>query len=206
MKFETLPMYFLLAFLALVVGVNLMPQWVDWKAPRWVAASRKALVFTSGGFVLVLFLNLAGYSLKGAYTHTVVYVSFMMSCFLFFALVKNSMKKIIAVALLSLALLLCTFMLMFDRTLYRTEVTDNLAIQVTQGGFLACGEQIRWTQSTMGIFDVDLGVDNNLCLTGIYKIEIASISDDQVELLIFHGKTRDSEFPYFYTLEIQGDW
>lgn len=199
-------MYFLLAFLALIVGVNLLPQWVDWKAPRWVAASRKALVFTSGGFVLVLFLNLAGYSLKGAYTHTVVYVSFMVSCFLFFAMVKNSIKKIIAAALLSVALLLCTFMLMFDRTLYRTEINDHLAIHVSPGGFLACGEQIRFTESALGILDKDIKVDNNLCLTGIYKIEATQISDEQAEFLIFHGGTRDSENPYSYSLGNYGNW
>jgi ABC-2 type transport system permease protein len=199
-------MYFLLAFLALIVGVNLLPQWVDWLAPRWVATSRKILVFTSGGFVLVLFLNLAGYSLKGAYTHTVVYVAFIVSCFLFFALVKNSIKKIIAAALLSLALLLCTFMLMFDRTLYRTEVNDQLAIHVSQGGFMACGEQIRFSESALGILDKDITVDNNLCLTGIYKIETASISDVKAEFLIFHDGTRDSETPYFYTLENRGYW
>ena len=83
---------------------------------------------------------------------------------------------------------------------------DTTKISVTKGGFLACGEIIKITQSKFGIFNKEVFHIDNLCVIGIHKIEALKIDEKHIELLIYHNGELDSENPYKYDLERKNGW
>ena len=86
------------------------------------------------------------------------------------------------------------------------KITDELNMNISQEGFLACGEIIRITKTEFVIFDKEVFYDKNLCLIGINKVETVRIDKNGAEFLIYHNEERDSENPYQYEIENKNVW
>lgn len=147
-----------------------------------------------------------GYKLKGLYSFSIISWLFIVSTILFFALFKNTKKKILTVLLLTPLIALSILTLIIGQVVYEQKIDENTKISVETGGFLACGEIINITQTRFGIFDKQLFHAKNLCLIGINKIVTIELDDKHAEFLIYHNGKHDSENPYKYDVERKNVW
>ena len=53
---------------------------------------------------------------------------------------------------------------------------------------------------------ISQGSNSNQCLIGIENVEILKMNEHEIELLIYHNGTMDSENPYRYKLENDNLW
>ncbi len=164
------------------------------------------LIATTILFLIFGILELYGYRLKGLYTFSIITSTFIVSTITFFALFKNTKRKILTVILLT-PLLVSSVLTFISRTLvYERQLDEKNRISVTTGGFLTCGEMINITQTRFIIFDKHVFHIDDLCLQGITNIETIKLEDKHAEFLIYHNGKMDSENPYKYDLERKNSW
>lgn len=185
-------------FIGLIVGLNCVPLLTKASFPKTEKAIIVISIISTLLFLTSIFFESNGYRLKGIYTFPTIGFLFITSTILFFALCKNTKKKIIEVFLLSPLLVISIFTLLFGRVQREFKVNESTKIAVVSGGLLSCGEGIRVTQSKLIIFDKEILNETHLCLVGIYKIETVRFDDVHAEFLIFHNGEHDSENPYKY--------
>jgi ABC-2 type transport system permease protein len=86
------------------------------------------------------------------------------------------------------------------------KINDLYKIEVSRGGFLACGDILKITKSELWIFDKGIYRESSLCLRGINKIETVDFHYNHAEFLIFHNGEWDSENPFRYEIENKNIW
>ena len=186
--------------------MNCIPLLTKKNFPKFEKIIGRILIAITILFLTFLIFEFNGYKLKGDYIFSTVSWIFMISTLLFFALFKNTRKKILTVFFLTplIALNILTFII--GKVVYEKKIDKKNKITVTTGGFLACGETINITQTRLGIFDKEVFHINNLCLIGINKIETVKLDEKQAEFLIYHNGQYDSENPYRYDVERKNVW
>ena len=188
-----------------LIGLNLIPELIKRDSDNLEKAVRNILVVSTFLFLTVVFLPLVGLRLKGLFTSRLIGIVLLTTSLAYFAVNENTWKKVVFVMVL-LPLLLESFLLLMNKNLGSYEVNDTLEINVTQEGFISCGETVRLTKSWFLLFDKELLSITNLCLVGISDIETISIDDSKATILIYHSGETDSENQYLLEIENQNVW
>jgi ABC-2 type transport system permease protein len=196
----------ILIFIGLLIGLNCIPLLTQKTFPTVEKLIGRILIVTTILFLTFMVFEFNGYKLKGLYSFSIISWLFIVSSILFFALFKNTKKKILTVFLLTPLIALSILTLILGRVVYEQKIDETNKISVTTGGFLACGEIINITQTRFGIFDKEVFHIDNLCLIGINKIETTKLNDKYAEFLIYHNGKYDSENPYKYDVERKNVW
>ena len=196
----------IIIFIALIIGLNCIPLLTKSTFPKVEKVVVKMLIATTFLFLTFGILEVYGYSLKGLYTFSTITWPFIVSTMLFFALFKNTRRKILTVFLLTPLLVSSILTFIFGQLVYERKIDEKNRISVTTGGFLACGEIINITQTSFVIFDKQVFHIGDLCLLGITKIETIKLNDKHAEFLIYHNGKLDSENPYKYNVERKNGW
>ena len=196
----------IIIFIGLIIGLNYIPLLTKTTFPKVEKAVFRMLIATTILFLTFGILGLYGYSLKGIYTFSTITSIFIVSTILFFALFKNTKRKILTVILLTPLLVSSILTFILGQLVYERQLDEKNRISVTTGGFLACGEIINITQTRFVIFDKQVFHIGDLCLLGITKIETIKLDDKHSEFLIYHNGKLDSENPYKYDVERKNGW
>jgi hypothetical protein len=196
----------IIIFIGLIVGLNCIPLLTKKSFPKTEKLIVKLLVASTILFLTFFIFEFNGYRLKGLYTFSIIGLTFIISTILYFTLIKNSKKKILTVFLLTPFVVLSIVTLILGRPVYEKKIDETNNVVVTTGGFLACGENISITQSRVWIFDKEVFHFDNLCLTGIHKIETLKLDNKHTEFSIYHNGKYDSENPYKYDVERKNVW
>ncbi|ENA1795671.1 hypothetical protein ABF176_002518 [Flavobacterium psychrophilum] len=196
----------IIIFIGLIIGLNCIPLLTKTTFPKVEKAVVRMLIAMTILFLTFGILGLYGYSLKGHYTFSTITWTFIVSTILFFALFKNTKRKILTVFLLTPLLVLSILTFILGQLVYERQLDDYNRISVTTGGFLACGEIINITQTRFVIFDKQVFHIGDLCLLGITNIETIKLDDKHAEFLIYHNGKLDSENPYKYDVERKNGW
>ena len=196
----------IIIFIGLLIGLNCIPLLTKTTFPKVEKVLSRILIATTILFLTIMIFDFNGYKLKGLYSFSIISWLFIVSTVLFFALYKNTKKKILTIFLLTPLIALSILTLMLGRVVYEQKIDENTKISVTTGGFLACGENISITQTRFVIFDKDVFYFENSCLIGIDKIETVKLDDKSAEFLIYHNGKYDSENPYKYDVERKNVW
>ena len=196
----------LIIIIGIIICLNCIPLLTKTYFPKMEKVIVRILIASLILFLTFLIFEFNGYKLKGLYTFPSIGLIFIIMTLLYFALFKNTKKKIITVFLLTPFIVLSIFTLLFNRVLKEFEVNEKTKIVVTSGGLLSCGEIIKISQSKLGIFDNEVNYESNLCLIGITKIETLKIDNKHAEFLIYHNGENDSENPYKYNVERKNVW
>lgn len=195
-----------LIFIVVIVGFNLIPLLTKKRFSILEKTITRLLISVSMIFLASFILKVYGYKLKGLYSNFIIEASFVFISLTYFALIKNTKRKILIVVILTPMIFLSLFTLLFGRTIYEHRVTDNLKIGVSTGGILTCGEHIILTESKFGFFDKEVYHDGTLCLKNINHIETKNFDNDSAVFLIYYDGEWDSENPYFYEIENKNVW
>jgi ABC-2 type transport system permease protein len=196
----------IIIFIGIIIGLNCIPLLTKTTFPKVEKAVASMLISTTILFLIFGIFGLYGYSLKGLYTFSIITSAFIVSSVSFFALFKNTKRKILTVILLT-PLLVSSILTFISRTLvYERQLDEKNRISVTTGGFLACGEMINITQTRFVIFNKHVFYIGDLCLLGITNIEIIKLDDQHAEFLIYHNGKLDSENPYKYDVDRKNSW
>jgi len=196
----------IIIFIGLLIGLNCIPLLTKTTFPTVEKLIGRILIVSIILFLTFMVLEFNGYKLKGLYSFSTISWIFIVSTILFFALFKNTKRKILTVFLLTPLLVLSILTLLIGQVVYEQKIDETNKISVSTGGFLACGETINITQTRLGIFDKEVFHINNLCLIGINKIETIKLDDKHAEFLIYHNGQNDSENPYKYDVERKNVW
>jgi len=196
----------IIIFVGLIVGLNCIPLLTKSIFPKIEKAVVGILIVSTILLLTFVSFEYNGYKLKGYFILTAISWTFIASTIFFFALFKNTKRKIISVFLLTPLVALSILTLVIGQVVYEQKIDETNKISVTTGGFLACGEIINITQTRFVIFDKQVYHVENLCLIGINKIEIVKLEDKHAEFLIYHNGLNDSENPYKYEVERKNGW
>ena len=196
----------IIIFIGLLIGLNCIPLLIKTTFPTVEKLIGRILIVSTILFLTFMVFEFNGYKLKGLYSFSTISWIFIVSTILFFALFKNTKKKILSVLLLTPLLVLSILTLILGQVVYEQKIDGTNKISVSTGGFLACGEIINITQTRFGIFDKEVFHIDNLCLIGINKIETIKLDDKHAEFLIYHNGQNDSENPYKYDVERKNVW
>lgn len=196
----------IIILIGLIIGLNCIPLLTKTTFPKVEKVIIRILITTTILFLTFVIFEFNGYKLKGLYSFSIIIWTFIISTILFFAIFKNSKKKILTIFLLTPLIVLSILTLIIGRVVYEHKLDERNKISVTTGGFLACGEILNITQTRFCIFDKEVFHINNLCLTGIDKIETITLDDKHAEFLIYHNGEHDSENPYRYNVERKNVW
>lgn len=195
-----------LIFIAVVIGLNCIPLLTKMNSPKMEKAITQILIYTSLVFVIFTLLLFNDYRLKGIYTNWIIGLAFIISNLLFFVLVKNRRKKFIIVLLMTPLTLLSLITLIFGQVIAEYRINDFYKIEVSNGGFLSCGEIIKITKSEFVFFNKEVYYESGLCLRGIDKIETLEFNKNHANFLIYHNGEMDSENPYSYEIKNKNVW
>ena len=196
----------IIIFILIIIGFNLIPRLTKKRFPKTEKLIERLLIYITITFLILLALAFNGIKLKGIYSNLIVGLIFILASLLYFAINKNTTRKVISIVVL-IPLILCSFYFQFCyENLGRYKVNDDADIVVSREGFLACGEIIRLTTSKFKIFDKELIYDSNECLRGIYKVETVKFNKKKAEFLIYHNGELDSENPFNYEIENKNVW
>jgi hypothetical protein len=196
----------IIIFIGLIIGLNCIPLLIKTTFPTVEKVIVRVLFASTILFLLSTIFEFSGYRLKGLYTFSTISWTFIISTILYFALFKNSEKKILTVFLLTPLVVLIILTPILGELVYEKRIDETYKISVTTGGFLACGEIINITQTKFGIFDKQVFHIGDLCLIGINKIETIKLDEKHEEFLIYHNGQLDSENPYIYDVERKNGW
>ena len=170
--------------------------------------------------MLYFWLLILDFRFKGKYTTTIIGLTFLISTIILFGLTKKTRTKILSgfltipLVIFGISSLIWEMPIIFFYLLAmpfhppkaKFEIDKNHNIEVRDGGFMACGESLFITESTLLILDKIKHVGNNSCVIGINKIETLSFKEKDVEFLIYHDGKTEFENPYKYQPEIKNVW
>lgn len=199
-------MTLILGFFGILIGLNLIPELIKKEYPKTEKIIARIVFYATIIFVILIFLSFVGIRFKGLYTNTIIGLTFLISSLIYFATNKNTRNKIISIVILFPLILVGFYFQYFNQNLGTYKVNDKLNIKISQEGFLACGEIIRLTKSTLLIFEKELIYDSNQCLRRKERIETIVFYDKRAEFLIYHNGEMDSENPYHYEIENKNVW
>ena len=193
-------------FIGLVIGLICIPFLTKTTLSKTEKVVARILSVSTILFLIFVTFELNGYHLKGLYSYSIISWIFIISTVLFIILFKNIKIKILTGFLLSPFIILCILTLIVGQVIYVKKIDEKNKIAITTGGFISCGEIIKITETRLGIFDKEVFQVDNLCLTGITKIEIIKLDDIHAEFLIYHNGKNDSENPYKFHVERKNVW
>tara|TARA_R110002124_G_C8689612_1_gene492931 strand:- start:72 stop:671 length:600 start_codon:yes stop_codon:yes gene_type:complete len=196
----------IIVFILIIIGFNLIPELTKKRFPKTEKLIKRILIYVTVTFVILIILSFSGLKLKGIYSNLIIGLIFILTSLLYFAITKNTTRKIVTIVALIPLILLSAYFQVFNENLGRYKVTEKHNIVISREGFLACGEIIRLTTPKFLIFDKELIYDSNQCLRGIYKIETVEFDEKRAEFLIYHNGDMDSENPYDYEIENKNVW
>ena len=196
----------ILIFIGLLIGLNCIPFLTKTTFPKTEKVIKKILVASTILFLTLVIFAFNGYKLRGFYTFSTINWIFIISTIAYFAIFKNSKKKLLTIFILTPLIVFSFLTLLLGQLVYENRIDETNKISVTKGGFLACGEIINITQTRFLIFDKEVYHIENLCLIGINKIETIKFDDKHTEFLIYHNGENDSENPYKYQMERKNGW
>lgn len=191
----------IIIFIGLLVGLNCIPILSKTTFPRIEKLIENILIATTILFLSISVFDLNGYKLKGLYSFSIICWIFIVSTILFFALFKNTKKKILTIFLLIPVIISSILTLIWGQVVYEQKIDRANKISVSTGGLFACGEILNITQTRFGIFDKEIFQFENPCLDGVNKIEIIKLDDKDATFLIYHNGQNDSENPYKYKVK-----
>lgn len=189
-------------FLLIIFGVNCLPFIFKNKFKDFEKVVKKALMFSLIIFFVFTVLLFNDIRLKGIYSYLIIGILFFFSCLFYFAIVENTRKKILLTILLLPTILFGFLLLIFSDVKYQTKLNNKYDLQVVDGGFMTCGENIRVVESKYFVFYKEIKQVNGLCVIGIEKIMIDNVVNNKFDLLIFHNGEMDSENPLHYELDL----
>lgn len=128
----------IIIFIGLIVGLNCIPLLIKMNFPRTEKVLARILISSTILFLTSAFLEFSGYRLKGLFTFPAISLIFIISAILYFAIFKNTKKKILAVFILTPIIILSFLTLIIGRVVNEFRIDDTNKISVTTGGFLAC--------------------------------------------------------------------
>lgn len=196
----------ILIFILIIIGFNLIPGLTKKRFLKTEKLIERLLIYSTITLLILLALSFYGIKLKGIYSNLIIGIIFILTSLLYFAINKNTTRKVISIVVL-IPLILCNFYFqIFNQNLGRYKVNDDLDIVISREGFLACGEIIRLTTSKFVIFDKQLNYDSSECLRGIYKVVTIEINKKKARFLIYHSGELDSENPYNYEIKNINIW
>jgi hypothetical protein len=196
----------IIIFFVLIIGLNFIPDLTKKSYPKTEKVVSRLLIITISLFLTFAILKLYGYRLKGIHTFSVIGLIFIVSTILFFAILKNNKKKLIITIIHTPILFLSILILLIGRVVYEQKIDSNHKISVTNGGILGCGEMLFISQSRFVIFDNQIVSIENLCLKGIYNIDVIKLNEKQIEFLIYHMGKHPTENPLKYTVDRKDIW
>lgn len=196
----------ILIFIGLLIGLNCIPFLTKTTFPKTEKVIKKILVASTILFLTFVIFAFNGYKLRGFYTFSTINWIFIISTIAYFAIFKNSKKKLLTIFILTPLIVFSFLTLLLGQLVYENRIDETNKISVAKGGFLACGEIINITQTRFLIFDKEVYHIENLCLIGINKIETIKFDDKHTEFLIYHNGENDSENPYKYQMERKNGW
>jgi ABC-2 type transport system permease protein len=196
----------IIIFILIIIGFNLIPGLTKKRFPKTEKIIERLLIYITLTFIILLVLSFNGIKLKGIYSNLIVGLIFILTSLLYFAINKNTTRKVISIVALLPLILYSFYFQFFYQNLGRYKVNEDLDIIVSKEGFLACGEIITLTKTKFILFDQQLIYDSNQCLKGIYKIETIEFNKKKARFLIFHSGKFDSENPYNYEINNINIW
>jgi hypothetical protein len=199
-------MYALIISLVIIIGLNCIPLLTKVTFPKFEKKIVKTMALAYITFLIIGTFELLGYSLKGFHTLSIISWIIIASTILFFAIFKNTRRKLL-ITFVSTPLLVITGLTLIFRQLEYEQILDEIIkISVRKGGFLACGETINISKTKFCFFDKKIIYIDDLCLQGINKFETVKIDDELTQILIYHNGKMDSENPYSYNLKTKNVW
>jgi ABC-2 type transport system permease protein len=196
----------LLLLLGLLIGINFIPQLTKTNFPKTEKVILRILIVSTFLFLTLTIFEYNGYRLKGNYTFSAIGLTFIISALLYFAIFKNTKKKILTIFLITPLIVLSIVSLLFWRVIKEFRINNQYKIEVTKYGRALLGEQLAITESRYIIFSKEIHHMENVCLSGISRIEIITFDNKQAEFLIYHNAEWDSENPYKYRVENKNLW
>ncbi|WP_405384057.1 hypothetical protein [Maribacter sp. LLG6340-A2] len=209
-----------LVLITIALGISLILILTKSDFPKVEKFVRKVSFYSLIGVLICIILLLFDFRLKGEYTTPIIGLTFVLSTILLFGLTKNTRTKLLSgiltiptfvIGILSLFSEMTLFffyliVLPFEPPIAKFEINQNHNVEVRVGGFLACGESLVITESTLGILDKQKYIGNNSCVTGIDKIVTLNFKESKAEFLIYHDGKTEFENPYEYQAEIKNVW
>lgn len=196
----------ILIFILIIIGFNLIPGLTKKRFLKTEKLIERLLIYSTITLLILLALSFYGIKLKGIYSNLIIGIIFILTSLLYFAIKKNSTRKVISIIVLIPLILFNFYFQIFFQNIGRYKVNDDLDIVISEGGFLACGEIIILTTSKFVIFDKQLIYNSNECLRGIYKVETIELNKNRGRFLIYHDCELDSENPYNYEIKNTNVW
>src|SRR5688572_29199541 len=135
----------LLMLIMVVIGLNFIPQLTKKNFPKTEKALTQILILTTVIFLILTILLFNGFKLKGLYSNSIIGLIFILASFLYFAVVKNTKRKLVSILLVIPVVLVSMYLQIFSQTVGRFKLNDDLSIVVSREGFLGCGDIIRLT-------------------------------------------------------------
>ena len=195
-----------LIFIGVILGINIISYLIPKEYPILKSRILKLVFLSSILFLAAFILSMNGINLKGLYAYKAIGIIMIVSSLSFIVLEKILKSKIVANFLLLPLIVLSGLNSILYNKIGTYKLDESLSLIVSREGFLGCGEIIRLTKSKLIIFDQELIYDSNQCLIGIENVEILKMNEHEIELLIYHNGTMDSENPYRYKLENDNLW
>ena len=209
-----------LILIAALLGISLVLILTKSDFPKLEKTIKRISSYSLIGIIVCSLLLTFDLRFKGKYTTTFIGLTFLISTVILFGLTKKTGTKILSgiltipLAIFGISSLIWEVPIVFFYLLAmpfhppkaKFEIDKKHNIEVRNGGFMACGESLFVTESTLLILDKLKHVGNNSCVTGINKVETINFKENEVEFLIYHDGKTEFENPYKYQPEIKNVW
>ena len=190
----------------ILIGLNCIPYLTKKEFPKFEKIINRGLIISLIILSVIGIFLYNGYRLKGIYTNSFLELTFILFTLLFFGMMKNNKTKLLKLFILIPLFCLTTLLFIFEQVIAEYKIDESYNIEVSESGFLNCGERISITKSEFGIFRKRILIRTDLCLIGINKIETVVFNENIAEFLIYHNGDYDSENPYKYEIVNKNVW
>lgn len=196
----------IIIFFTIVIGLNCIPYLTKTEFPKIEKLIKRTLIVSSIILLIIGIFLYNGYRLNGIYTNSFFELTFIVFTLLFFSFVKNNRTKLLTLFLLIPLISLTALLFIFEQVIAEYKINKTYKIEVSESGFLNCGERVSITKSEFGIFRKRILTRTDLCLIGIDKIETIEFNENGAEFLIYHNGIYDSENPFKYEMKNKNVW
>ncbi|TAE62382.1 MAG: hypothetical protein EAY68_08725, partial [Bacteroidetes bacterium] len=182
------------------IALNYIPELTKKRFPKTEKGIQIAILITALLYILFTVANMYGYKIKGRYTHTVTTYLFWLSSLAYFVLVENTKLKLLSIFLVVPIWIITFFSITFGRQVYQTKIDDDYRLIISSGGWLTCGEPIYITQTQYLFFNKEIKTVGELCLKGVYRVDVKKINEDGFELFFYSSELTSQENPIRFVL------
>lgn len=172
--------FFALIPLLFIIGLNLIPQAQPARITRASSKFSILLISIIIAYIGLTALDLSGYRLKGLQTKAIIDIVLLASLVVYYVTYKNSIKKIVLVALSIPIFYIVLLLLLIRQPYYVSQLTPEYKVIVATEGVLDCGDNIHVTETAFLIFDKILSTDRP-CIRDVTEVELLEISDTHLK-------------------------